>query len=206
MRFILGCLGINIVSVFNPFILGIELHWFLRDRQGVNEYTEELFPLSNEKGFIYWIGHGIFYRGERQTLEGQIKEGDIVVIRYEGPKGGPGMREMLSPTSAIVGRGLGESVALVTDGRFSGVTRGAAIGHISPEAAEGGLLALVEEGDAISIDIPGKQLNLEVSDKDIERRRTAWIPPEPKINNKHGYLARYAKLVTSANTGGILKV
>ena len=114
------------------------------------------------------------------------------------------MREMLYPTSAIVGRGLGESVALITDGRFSGVTRGAAIGHISPEAAEGGLLALVEEGDAISIDIPGKQLNLEVSDKDIERRRAAWIPPEPKV--KHGYLARYAKLVTSANTGAILEV
>jgi dihydroxy-acid dehydratase len=137
-------------------------------------------------------------------LNGQIKEGDIVVIRYEGPKGGPGMREMLSPTSAIVGRGLGETVALVTDGRFSGVTRGAAIGHISPEAAEGGLLALVEEGDIISIDIPGKLLNLEVSQEEIARRRSAWTPPEPKV--KHGYLARYAKLVTSANTGGILKV
>jgi dihydroxy-acid dehydratase len=137
-------------------------------------------------------------------LDGQIKDGDIVVIRYEGPKGGPGMREMLSPTSAIVGRGLGETVALVTDGRFSGVTRGAAIGHISPEAAEGGLLALVEEGDTISIDIPEKQLNLEISKEDIERRRAVWTPLEPKI--KHGYLARYAKLVTSANTGGILKV
>ena len=137
-------------------------------------------------------------------LGGQIKDGDVVVIRYEGPKGGPGMREMLSPTSAIVGRGLGETVALVTDGRFSGVTRGAAIGHISPEAADGGLLALVEEGDTISIDIPGRQLNLEVTEEDIERRRTAWTPPEPKV--QHGYLARYAKLVTSANTGGILKV
>jgi dihydroxy-acid dehydratase len=137
-------------------------------------------------------------------LKDRIKEGDIVVIRYEGPKGGPGMREMLSPTSAIVGRGLGETVALITDGRFSGVTRGAAIGHISPEAAEGGLLALVEEGDTIAIDIPGKRLNLEVSQDEIEHRRTAWTPPDPKV--KHGYLARYAKLVTSANTGGILKV
>jgi len=137
-------------------------------------------------------------------LGGQIKDGDVVVIRYEGPKGGPGMREMLSPTSAIVGRGLGETVALVTDGRFSGVTRGAAIGHISPEAAEGGLLALVEEGDIISIDIPKKHLNLEVSEEDIQRRREAWTAPEPKV--KHGYLARYAKLVTSANTGGILHV
>jgi len=137
-------------------------------------------------------------------LSGQIREGDIVVIRYEGPKGGPGMREMLSPTSAIIGRGLGETVALITDGRFSGVTRGAAIGHISPEAAEGGLLALVEEGDTIVIDIPGRKLNLKISDEDIERRREVWSPPEPKV--KHGYLARYAKLVTSASTGGVLKV
>lgn len=137
-------------------------------------------------------------------LGGRIKEGDVVVIRYEGPRGGPGMREMLSSTSAIVGRGLGEAVALVTDGRFSGATRGAAIGHISPEAAQGGLLALVEEGDTISIDIPGKQMNLEVSEEDLQNRRAAWTPPEPKV--KHGYLSRYAKLVTSANTGGILKV
>jgi len=137
-------------------------------------------------------------------LEGKIKREDIVVIRYEGPKGGPGMREMLSSTSAIVGRGLGEKVALITDGRFSGATRGAAIGHISPEAAEGGLLALVQEGDIISINIPERQLNLEVGNDEIEHRRTAWTMPEPKV--KHGYLARYAKLVTSANTGGILKI
>jgi len=137
-------------------------------------------------------------------LKGKIKREDIVVIRYEGPKGGPGMREMLSSTSAIVGRGLGEKVALITDGRFSGATRGAAIGHISPEAAEGGLLALVQEEDIITINIPERQLNLEVGNDEIEHRRTAWTMPEPKV--KHGYLARYAKLVTSANTGGILKI
>jgi dihydroxy-acid dehydratase len=137
-------------------------------------------------------------------LQGEIKAGDVVVVRYEGPKGGPGMREMLSATSAIVGVGLGEDVALITDGRFSGVTRGAAIGHISPEAAEGGLIALVKEGDEIHIDIPGRSLTLEVSEEEIARRRAGWSPPEPKI--KEGYLYRYARMVTSANTGAILKV
>ncbi len=136
-------------------------------------------------------------------LGGQIKPGDIVVVRYEGPKGGPGMREMLAPTSAIMGMGLGDSVALITDGRFSGVTRGAAIGHISPEAAEGGTLALVEEGDKILIDIPNRRLSLEVPDDEIARRRAAWTAPEPSV--KHGYLARYARMVTSASTGAILK-
>jgi len=137
-------------------------------------------------------------------LGGRIQPGDIVVVRYEGPKGGPGMREMLAPTSAIVGMGLGESVALVTDGRFSGVTRGAAIGHISPEAAEGGPLALVEEGDIIEIDIPGRSLTLDVDDTELARRRAAWTPPEPRV--KTGYLARYAKMVTSASTGAILEI
>jgi len=137
-------------------------------------------------------------------LGGKIKSGDVVVIRYEGPKGGPGMREMLSPTSAIVGMGLGESVALITDGRFSGVTRGAAIGHISPEAAEGGPLALVEEGDTIGIDIPNRQLTLAVGPEELARRRALWKPPEPKV--KHGYLYRYAKMVTSANTGAVLEI
>ncbi|MFZ5918541.1 MAG: dihydroxy-acid dehydratase [Chloroflexota bacterium] len=135
-------------------------------------------------------------------LGGRIQPGDIVVVRYEGPKGGPGMREMLAPTSAIVGMGLGESVALVTDGRFSGVTRGAAIGHISPEAAEGGPLALVEEGDIIYIDVPGRRLTLDVDDTELARRRAAWTPPEPRV--KTGYLARYARMVTSASTGAIL--
>ncbi len=132
----------------------------------------------------------------------QIKPGDVVVIRYEGPKGGPGMREMLNPTSAICGMGLGESVALLTDGRFSGATRGASIGHISPEAAAGGTIALVEEGDTIFIDIPNCEITLKVSEEELERRRAAWICPEPKV--KTGYLARYAKLVSSADRGAIL--
>ncbi|MEG2000159.1 MAG: dihydroxy-acid dehydratase [Evtepia sp.] len=134
----------------------------------------------------------------------KIKMGDVVVIRYEGPKGGPGMREMLNPTSAICGMGLGESVALITDGRFSGATRGAAIGHVSPEAAAGGTIALVEEGDLISIDIPNCKIELSVSEKELKRRRKAWVCPEPKI--KTGYLARYAKLVTSADRGAILSI
>jgi len=137
-------------------------------------------------------------------LGGRIRPGDIVVVRYEGPKGGPGMREMLAATSAIVGVGLGEDVALITDGRFSGVTRGAAIGHISPEAAEGGLLALVHEGDAILIDIPNRSLTLQVADEEIARRRADWTPPAPKV--QEGYLYRYAKMVTSASTGAILRI
>jgi dihydroxy-acid dehydratase len=136
-------------------------------------------------------------------LGGKIKSGDIVVIRYEGPKGGPGMREMLSPTSAIAGMGLDTSVALLTDGRFSGGTRGAAIGHISPEAAEGGMIAFVREGDRIAIDIPAKKITLKVSDAELKKRQKGFAPPEPPI--KTGYLARYAKLVTSASTGAILK-
>ncbi len=133
----------------------------------------------------------------------KIVPGDVVVIRYEGPKGGPGMREMLNPTSAICGMGLGESVALLTDGRFSGATRGASIGHVSPEAAQGGLIALVEEGDLISIDIPGCSIELKVSDEVLAERRAKWVCPEPKV--KTGYLARYAKLVSSADKGAILE-
>ncbi|MBQ2929189.1 MAG: dihydroxy-acid dehydratase, partial [Clostridia bacterium] len=129
----------------------------------------------------------------------KIVPGDVVVIRYEGPKGGPGMREMLNPTSAICGMGLGESVALLTDGRFSGATRGASIGHVSPEAAAGGLIALVEEGDLIAIDIPGCSIELKVSDEVLAERRAKWVCPEPKV--KTGYLARYAKLVSSADKG-----
>ena len=135
---------------------------------------------------------------------GQIKKGDVVVIRYEGPKGGPGMREMLNPTSAIAGMGLGSSVALITDGRFSGASRGASIGHVSPEAAVGGPIALVEEGDIIKIDIPNLKLEMAVSDEELEKRRQAWTPKEPKV--KTGYLARYASLVTSGNRGAILEV
>ena len=132
----------------------------------------------------------------------QIVPGDVVVIRYEGPKGGPGMREMLNPTSAICGMGLGESVALITDGRFSGATRGASIGHVSPEAAAGGLIALVEEGDRIFIDIPNCVIQLKVPDEVLAERKARWVCPEPKI--KTGYLARYAKLVSSADKGAIL--
>ena len=134
---------------------------------------------------------------------GGIRPGDVVVIRYEGPKGGPGMREMLNPTSAIVGMGLGSTVALITDGRFSGATRGAAIGHVSPEAAAGGTIGLVEEGDIIAIDIPNHAVELKVSDDVLAARRAAWVCPEPKV--KTGYLARYAKLVTSADKGAILQ-
>lgn len=135
---------------------------------------------------------------------GKIVAGDVVVIRYEGPKGGPGMREMLNPTSAIAGMGLGSSVALITDGRFSGASRGASIGHVSPEAAVGGPIALVEEGDIIKIDIPANTINLDVSDEELERRKKAWTPREPKV--KTGYLARYASLVTSGNRGAILEI
>ena len=134
---------------------------------------------------------------------GKIHEGEVVVIRYEGPKGGPGMREMLNPTSAIMGSGLGNSVALITDGRFSGATRGAAIGHVSPEAALGGNIALVEEGDIISIDIPAHTIQVEVSDEVLAERRAKWQPRQPKITT--GYLARYAKLVTSGSTGAVLE-
>ena len=134
---------------------------------------------------------------------GNIKAGDVVVIRYEGPKGGPGMREMLNPTSAICGMGLGESVALITDGRFSGATRGASIGHVCPEAAQGGPIAFVEEGDLIAIDIPACRIELLVDEDTLAARRAAWVCPEPKI--KSGYLARYAKLVTSAARGAVLE-
>ena len=134
---------------------------------------------------------------------GKIVAGDVVVIRYEGPKGGPGMREMLNPTSAIVGMGLGESVALITDGRFSGATRGAAIGHVSPEAALGGPIAFVEEGDIIAINIPAHTIELQVSDEVLAERRAKWVCPEPRI--KTGYLSRYAKLVSSADRGAVLE-
>jgi dihydroxyacid dehydratase (EC 4.2.1.9) len=147
------------------------------------------------------------FESEEESIEailgGQIHPGDIVVIRYEGPKGGPGMREMLSPTSAIAGMGLDNSVALITDGRFSGGTRGAAIGHISPEAAEGGPIGLVKEGDIILIDIPGKKIALKVGNKEMDRRKRNFNPRPPAMTS--GCLARYARLVTSASTGAIFK-
>lgn len=135
--------------------------------------------------------------------KGKIKAGDVVVIRYEGPKGGPGMREMLNPTSAIMGSGLGNCVALITDGRFSGATRGAAIGHVSPEAAVGGNIALIEEGDTIEIDIDSNAINVLIPDEEMERRRTSWKPRAPRITS--GYLSRYAKLVTSGTKGAVLE-
>ena len=135
---------------------------------------------------------------------GKIVAGDVVVIRYEGPKGGPGMREMLNPTSAIAGMGLGSSVALITDGRFSGASRGASIGHVSPEAAVGGPIALVEEGDIIKINIPEMTLDIAVSDEELAARKAKWQPREPKVTT--GYLARYASMVTSGNRGAILQI
>ncbi len=146
------------------------------------------------------------FNSEEEAIEaiyaGKIRAGDVVVIRYEGPRGGPGMREMLNPTSAIAGMGLDRDVALITDGRFSGATRGASIGHVSPEAASGGPIGLVEEGDLIAIDIPAHTIALKVSDEELSRRKAAWVCPEPRI--KTGYLARYARLVSSADRGAVL--
>jgi dihydroxy-acid dehydratase len=141
--------------------------------------------------------------GITAIVEKKINKGDVIIIRYEGPKGGPGMREMLNPTSVIVGMGLDKDVALLTDGRFSGASRGAAIGHISPESAEGGPLALVEEGDIVEIDIPARTLNVRLTDEELAARKAKWVKPAPRVTT--GYLARYAKLVTSASTGAVLK-
>jgi dihydroxy-acid dehydratase len=147
------------------------------------------------------------FNSEDEAIEaiygGKIVSGDVVVIRYEGPKGGPGMREMLNPTSAIAGMGLDKEVALITDGRFSGATRGASIGHVSPEAASGGPIGLVEDGDIISINIPEYSIQLKVSDEVLAERRAKWVCPEPRV--KTGYLARYAKMVSSADKGAILE-
>ena len=153
-------------------------------------------------------GPAIVYESQEDAvsgiLGGEVKAGHVVVIRYEGPKGGPGMQEMLAPTSQIVGVGLGTKVALITDGRFSGGTRGACIGHISPEAAEGGPIAIVQNGDPIRVDIPNRRLDLLVDEKEIAKRRERWSPPGPKITT--GWLSRYSKLVTSASTGAVFKV
>jgi dihydroxy-acid dehydratase len=153
------------------------------------------------------IGPAIIFESQEEACEGilggKVKGGDVVVIRNEGPKGGPGMQEMLWPTSYIMGAGLGESVALITDGRFSGGTRGACIGHISPEAAVGGTIGLLKDGDIIEIDIPKNKINVKLSDKELAERRRAWKPPKPRITT--GYLAKYASLATSADTGAVLK-
>lgn len=151
-------------------------------------------------------GPAVVFDSEEETSEAiwskKIKKGDVIVVRYEGPKGGPGMREMLSPTASIAGMGMDKDVALLTDGRFSGASRGAAIGHISPEAMNGGLIGLLKNGDIIDIDIPGRSLSVRLSEEEIAARKATFVMPEPKV--KSGYLARYAKLVTSANTGAIL--
>lgn len=155
-----------------------------------------------------FTGEAIVFDSQEEALkaidDGKVREGHVVVIRYEGPKGGPGMPEMLAPTSAIVGRGLGTKVALITDGRFSGASRGISIGHISPEAAEGGPIALIEDGDIIEIDLPNRTINVKLSDEELEERRKKLKPFEPKI--KTGWLARYSKLVTNASKGGIMKI
>ncbi|NQT08270.1 dihydroxy-acid dehydratase [Candidatus Bathyarchaeota archaeon] len=153
------------------------------------------------------VGTAKVYDREEDAVEalhrGEIGAGTIIVIRYEGPRGGPGMREMLTATSAVVGYGLEEEVALLTDGRFSGATRGPCIGHISPEASAGGPIALVEDGDKIVIDVPNRRLDLDVGEDEMEKRRKAWTPPEPRV--KKGYLARYAFLVSSADKGAVFK-
>lgn len=160
-----------------------------------------------DKGMLVNKGTARVFNSEeeavRAIMDSMIKPGDIVVIRYEGPRGGPGMREMLTPTAIIAGMGLDKDVALITDGRFSGGTRGAAIGHISPEAMEGGPIALVQEGDTIEIDIPGKKLTLAVSDRELNERRKGWKPPEPRITQ--GYAYRYSQRVTSASTGAVCR-
>jgi dihydroxy-acid dehydratase len=134
-------------------------------------------------------------------LAGQIQAGDVIVIRYEGPKGGPGMREMLAPTSAIIGAGLGDAVGLITDGRFSGGTYGMVVGHVAPEAAVGGAIALVQEGDTITINAPARSLHLHVSDSELEQRRASWVPLKPRYTT--GVLAKYAKLVSSSSVGAV---
>jgi dihydroxy-acid dehydratase len=152
-------------------------------------------------------GKAIVFESEEEAMKAilgrQIKTGMVIVVRYEGPRGGPGMREMLAPTAAISGMGMGESVALITDGRFSGGTRGACIGHVSPEAAEGGPIAVIKNGDIIEIDIPKRKINLKLSREEINLRLAQWKAPKPKINS--GWLARYHKLVSSANTGAVLR-
>ncbi|MFH1615733.1 MAG: dihydroxy-acid dehydratase [Planctomycetota bacterium] len=159
------------------------------------------------KSMLVHAGPAVIFESQDEACEGilggKVKPGDVVVIRYEGPKGGPGMVEMLSPTSYIIGAGLGESVALITDGRFSGGTRGACIGHISPEAANGGPIGLLKNGDIIEIDIPKNSLNVRLSDEQMAERRKSWVRPEPRI--RKGYLAKYAAMATSADTGAILK-
>jgi dihydroxy-acid dehydratase len=159
------------------------------------------------EGMLTHSGPAVIFESQEDACEGilggKVKKGDVVVIRHEGPKGGPGMQEMLSPTSYIMGAGLGESVALITDGRFSGGTRGACVGHVSPEAAVGGPIGLLKDGDIIEIDIPNNAINVNLSDEELAERKKAWKPPKPRITE--GYLAKYASMATSADTGAVLK-
>jgi dihydroxy-acid dehydratase len=159
------------------------------------------------KSMMNHTGPAVIFESQEDAcegiLEGKVKEGDVVVIRREGPKGGPGMQEMLSPTSYIMGAGLGESVALITDGRFSGGTRGACIGHISPEADVGGPIGLLKDGDIIEIDIPNNKLAVQLSDEQLAERKKNWTQPQPRA--KEGWLGKYASMATSADTGAILK-
>ena len=154
------------------------------------------------------IGPAVIFESQEEACEGilagKVKAGDVVIIRYEGPKGGPGMQEMLAPTSYIMGRGLGDKVALITDGRFSGGTRGACIGHVSPEAAEGGPIGLLRDGDIVEIDIPARKLHAQVSDAELATRKTQWRAPEPRF--KTGWLARYTKFASNASSGAVLKI
>jgi dihydroxy-acid dehydratase len=164
-------------------------------------------PGAVEPHMLRFEGKAIVFNSQEEAnagiLSGKVKPGHVVVIRYEGPKGGPGMQEMLAPTSNIMGMGLGDKVALITDGRFSGGTRGACVGHVSPEAMAGGPIGLIQDGDPIVIDIPNKKLELQVSEDELEKRRANWAPPRPKTTSK--WLLRYAKMVTSANTGAVFE-
>jgi len=191
-------------SIDNPY----------HEKGGLAVLTGSLAPYGSivkrigvSKEIWHFVGNARVFESEEDAgaaiLRGDIKPGDAVIIRYEGPKGGPGMREMLTPTSILAGRGLDVSCALITDGRFSGGTRGLCIGHVSPEAAEGGPIAFVKDGDKIEIDLIKKTINLLVSDKEMEKRKRSWVKPEPKI--KEGYMARYAQMVTSAASGAVFK-
>ena len=201
-----------VVSVLLLVCAAVYLNW--RYTGGVAVLRGNLAPDTGitkpgafDKSLHHFEGEAICFDSEEEAeeaiLSGKVHEGHVVVIRYEGPKGGPGMREMLNPTSALAGMKLDKTVALITDGRFSGASRGAAIGHVSPEAASGGPIGLIEEGDIINIDIPNAKITLEVSDEVLAERKAKYVAPEPNI--KTGWLSRYARMVTSANLGAVLK-
>lgn len=187
-----------------PFDKPIKADSHLRILRGNLAPTSAVAKISGQEGTLF-TGKARVFNSEEESmtaiLGGQVVAGDVVVIRYEGPKGGPGMREMLSPTSAIMGRGLGNQVALITDGRFSGGSHGFVVGHITPEAMVGGPIAIIEDGDTITIDAEKNEINLAMTDEEIQRRLSAWVAPEPNV--KRGVLAKYAKTVGSASEGAI---